>query len=431
MATAEPVTTDLKASLEGSFARVEKSHPYFSVRQKAMQVFSSLGFPTTRHEEWKYTRLAPLTRIPFLLAQGAKQPDIPFPLAGRNFTTLVFVNGQFAEKLSDRIDSEKIKVISLKEAMTAYPSLMKDHFTKLASFEEEPLVALNTALAQDGAFIYVDDHAQPDKPVHLVFVTGSEEPVISFPRNLVVLGRNSKAVLVESILTDGTEKNFSNPVTEIMVKENASLHYYKIQNAGENTSQVDSTCIKQEKSSSVSTFTFTIGGKLHRNNLTAVLAGEDSETHLFGLSVLNDAQHADHHTAVDHAVPHCFSNELYKSILDRRSEGVFNGKIFVRKDAQKTNAFQSNKTVLLSDDAKMNTKPQLEIFADDVKCSHGATIGQLDADALFYLRARGIGEAAARALLVRAFAGDVLDKIETEEIKSYVEELVQRKLDSN
>ena len=284
-------------------------------------------------------------------------------------------------------------------------------------------------MAIDGAFIFIPEKTVIPQAIHILYLTDSVDGnVITFPRNLTIASQFSQVLIVESYHSISNQISFTNAVTEIIAEENANVDYYKIQDENNASFQINNTQIKQERNSNVSSNTITLDGALVRNNLNYLINGEGCETHLFGLYLLNGKQHVDNHTLVDHAVPHCLSNELYKGIMKDQSSGVFNGRIMVRKDAQKTNAFQSNKNILLSDNAHVTTKPQLEIFADDVKCSHGATTGQLDQEALFYLRSRGIAKDKAMALLVHAFASDVIDKVKIDKLKINLLHLISERL---
>ena len=302
--------------------------------------------------------------------------------------------------------------------------------TSALSIKTESFIALNTAFTFDGAFIHIPAHTVVEKPIHLLHVSDARnEATVSYPRNLIVAENNSRVKVIESFHTvQSANHNFINSVTEVVVKENSIVELNKIQNEAAEAFHINHTEASQEKNSTFKINTITLGGGIVRNNLHIVLNGEYCNSQLNGLYLLNGSQLVDNHTLVDHAKPNCYSNELYKGIIDGKAQGVFNGKIFVRKDAQKTNAYQSNKNILLSDDASMNAKPQLEIFADDVKCSHGATTGQLDEDALFYLRSRGIGEENAKALLNVAFAADVIKNISIEALKNNLSVLISTKL---
>ncbi|MFM7055005.1 MAG: Fe-S cluster assembly protein SufD, partial [Bacteroidota bacterium] len=345
-------------------------------------------------------------------------------IAGKDVTLLVFENGLFQESLSSPLPSDyAIKNL----ASVRHDAAVKQYLGKIAQLENESFVALNTAFVNDGVFIHVPAKKIVDKPVHILYVNSDKEPAIT--RNLIIAEPESSIQIFESyhsldIACEGITTN----VTEVVVKRNGNVTWVKAQLENELTSQISFTQVEQEQDSRFSSTIVTTGGHLVRNNLHIRLTGTNCNSYMYGLYLLSGEQLCDNHTLVDHAMPHCESNELYKGVLGGKSTGVFNGKIFVRQDAQKTNAYQSNKNILLSDDAQMNTKPQLEIFADDVKCSHGTTTGQLDDEALFYLRARGIGEQSARTLLNIAFAADVLDHIEMETLKQNLQSIAEEKL---
>jgi Fe-S cluster assembly protein SufD len=404
-----------------------------TTRRQAIVRFSELGFPTTKNEEWKYTSLKPVLTHKFKHSSPGdafklrKQDVIPFHIAGADANVLVFENGRFNSELS-HINAESGIIIDSIDNHLSHP-LFVQYFAKYADYTNEALVALNTAFALDGAFVHVPNNKVVEKPIHLMFVNDSrEDKFVAYPRNLVVCGKNSKVTLVESFHSVGNNHSFTNAVTEIIADENANVDLYKIQVENEKAYQVSNTQVDQEASSNCSVHTVTLSGAIVRNNLSYLLNGTNCETHMYGLYILSGNQLVDNHTLVDHAKPHCYSNELYKGIMDDNSIGVFNGKVMVRPDAQKTNAYQSNSNILLSDDATINTKPQLEIYADDVKCSHGATTGQLDNESLFYLRSRGIGEEKARMMLMFAFASDIINNIKIDALKENLMGLLAERL---
>jgi len=406
-----------------------------SLRKSAFDRFTGLGFPTTRDEDWKYTNVGPIAKTVFAIGprpspEELKQLDLP-GAGGRN--RLVFVNGVFSEDLSalSQLPSG-ISVVTLSEAAAGSNDLLESHLARHARHDDHAFVALNTALFEDGALIEIARGAIIEEPLHLLFVTlPGAEPVISNPRNLIVARRGSQAAIVEEYLSAADGLHFTNAVTEIVAEEGSVVDHYKLQMESEQAWHVATVQGFQERSSTLNSFNVTFGGLLVRNDVNSVLDAEGAECALNGLSAAAGRQHIDNHTALDHAKPNCNSRELYKGIWDGRSAGVFNGKILVRKDAQKTNAIQSNKNLLLSGDAAINTKPQLEIYADDVRCTHGATVGQLDQEAMFYMQSRGIERAAARDLLTYAFAADVFDRMKLESLRVRLEEVLYRKLSAN
>lgn len=413
----------------------ESSTPLHAIRRDAIEQFGVLGFPTIRNEEWKYTNVQPFVRNSFSVPGNRKttltRDDIqPFLFHEDGDFVLVFVNGVFSAELSVLPEVQGgIVVDHFAAAQQQYGTIFRDHFAQHADYRSDAFTALSTAFALDGAFVYVPDGRILDKTVHVVLIADArQDNVFVQPRNLVVMGKNSSAKIVESWGVIGENLGFLNTVTEMFLDENARGEYYKAQDTPGQSSYVGTLQVHQERSSVFTTVTTTLEGRFVRNNLNILLNGEGCESHLNGLYLPDGEQHVDNHTLVDHAKPHCESNELYKGVLDGSSTGVFNGKVMVRPDAQKTNAFQSNRNILLSDTASINSKPQLEIFADDVKCSHGATIGQLDEAALFYLRSRGLDHAQAKALMTIAFASDVTATITIGSLREQLEERVARRL---
>ncbi|MBK8587030.1 MAG: Fe-S cluster assembly protein SufD [Bacteroidetes bacterium] len=403
------------------------------IRKDALARFEALGIPTTKHEEWKYTNLTALTRSEFhpaLYHTLSKDVVVNDMIAGKEVILLVFENGRLNKELSSFDNLPKGITVGELGDNFDHPAVVKN-LAKHASFENEAMVALNTAHIFDGAFIHVAENVHCEKPIHLLYISGGEENTLAFPRNLMIAEKNSSAKVIESFHSRGNESSFINIVTEVVLEENSNVEWSKIQLENSNTFHISHTECSQSANSNFDIHTITFGGKIVRNNLHIVLNGKNITSNLNGLYVSNGDSLVDNHTLVDHAMPNCLSNELYKGVLDGKSKGVFNGKIFVRKDAQKTNAYQSNKNILMSDEASMNAKPQLEIFADDVKCSHGATTGQLDKEALFYLRSRGIGEEAARAFLTIAFADDVLNRITNETLRDELKNRINERLDKS
>jgi Fe-S cluster assembly protein SufD len=430
-------TPDLKSKLLANFKPAEgKPAALHSLRQEAIQHFDTLGFPTAKHEEWKYTDLKNLLKQDFPLppppaATPFSAEDLAaFTIQHPNANVLVFVNGVYQAELSTIVSpADVLTVTDFSSAQDIHADVVAQYFSKYAEFKSDAFTALNTAYAEHGAFIYVPANKVVEEPVFLYFIAdASEQNVTAMPRNLFIAGRGSQVHIAETFHGRGSHASFTNIVTEVVVQDNARVNYYKLQNEGNAAYTIHTTQVHQSRDSYFSSTTVTLDGTLVRNNLNIVLDAPNCESYLYGLYLLDGSQHVDNHTLVDHAKPHSYSNELYKGILGGKSTGVFNGKIFVRKDAQKTNAFQSNRNILLSQNASMNTKPQLEIYADDVKCSHGATTGQLDKDMLFYLRARGIGEEKAKALLMYAFAADVIEHIAVDEVKQYVKAAISKRL---
>jgi Fe-S cluster assembly protein SufD len=401
------------------------------LRNQAMESFYEQGIPNRKHEEYKYTRLDLMLKEEFNFSTNKNSKDEQIePLKFLADAHVVIIeNGIFIEGLSNLQDLPKgLTICSLVDAVTSNSPVFKKHYAQYADVKSDPFIALNTAMTKDGVFVHVAKNAIIEKPIHIIHISTAFENTIIHPRNLIVVDENAQAKIIEScVKVDSTAKVFSNALTEIVVDKHAIVDHYKIQDENELGYLMNTTQIIQQKQSVFSTHTFTLSGSLVRNNLTVVLDDEHIESHLNGLYLTNENQVVDNHTVVDHRKPNCNSNEFYKGIIDGKSTATFNGKIFVRKDAQKTNAFQSNKNILLSEDGTINTKPQLEIYADDVKCSHGSTTGKLDADSIFYLRARGLSTESAKRLLMHAFASEVVATIKIEALREYVEERISNK----
>ncbi|MCA9727219.1 MAG: Fe-S cluster assembly protein SufD [Candidatus Eisenbacteria bacterium] len=395
-------------------------------RRDAMAAFGAQGIPTRKHEEWKYLDLSGVSEIPFRHLAPEQHPRLTaedLDSALRSATggvtdsvleqlgemRIVFVDGRYAPGLS-QVPSlpDGVVLMNLERALQEHATSVQQHLTKHATFEERPFVALNTAFLQDGIYLHLQRGARVTQPIHVVHVQTAGDVRTAHPRHLIVLEEGASASVVEDYLSNGGERTLTNPVTEIVLGPGARLAWHKLAREGARSTHLAGIVCRQERDSDLSTFSVTRGGKLVRNDLHDEQVGSGASCTLHGLTVLCGTQVADDHTTVVHRVPYGTSREYYKSILDERAEGVFNGKVFVLEGAQKTNAQQSNRNLLLSEEALMNTKPQLEIFADDVKCSHGATIGQLDPEKVFYLRSRGLDRETARTLLTQAFASDVL-----------------------
>lgn len=414
--------------------QVDNNGSLGTVRQNAFNAFSKMGIPGVKHEEWKYTRISGVFnkdfKVTFVADASVTKAEVDaVRLPGHEEANeLVFVNGIFSFELS-KIFSKDLTVLPLEEAAAnEYKDIVSAHLGHSSRYLKDGINALNTAFVHGGVFIHVKKGKIVEHPVYIYNITDARfAPILSQPRSLIYVGENAQMKLVETFATMGEQESFTNQILEMVVEKDAHAEYYKIQNdAGH--SQVSTTHIRQIGKSYTHTVTISIDGGIVRNNLNVVLDAEHCESHLYGLYLMKGNTHVDNHTVVDNVKPHCFSNELYKGIMDENATGVFNGKIFVEPDAQKTNAYQSNKNVLLSDNASINAKPQLEIFADDVKCSHGCTVGSLDQEAMFYLRSRGISEKTAKSLMLHAFADDVLEHINLPVIRDYVDELISARL---
>jgi Fe-S cluster assembly protein SufD len=406
------------------------------IREQAINDFNKLGIPTSRNEEWKYTRIGSLFNKDFHYSTGNATETITdkeldqYRLPGHEKAfELVFINGIFSDSLS-KINSIPFEVMPLNKAMEKHGALVKQHLGNSSKYVKDGIHALNTAFVQEGLFIFIPEKTVVDKPIYLYnIIDNRNENLLSQPRVLIYVSKQSEVKFAETYVSLGVSESFSNQVVEVIVEKDAFVDYYKIQNDSVTTSHVCTSHFRQIGTSTIHAVTISLNGNIVRNNLNIALEAERAEAHLYGLYFLKGQTHIDNHTVVDHVMPNCMSNELYKGIIDNNGTAVFNGKIFVQQDAQKTNAFQSNKNVLLSETASVNTKPQLEIFADDVKCSHGCTVGQLDEEGMFYLRSRGINEKIAKSLLVHAFAIDILEHIKLEPLREYADQLISERLE--
>lgn len=411
----------------------EKSSDFHKVRKDAIRKFAELTFPTQKDEEWKYTNISSLLKHNFSPAsfkENVSSETISKYLFDKmEHSLLVFVNGNFSPELSKLIDIPKGVVIgSLAEEIKNNNPVVKKHLGNYAKDENYFFTTLSSAFTKDGAFIYVPDGKVVEDPIHIMFLTKSRsEKILTHPRNLFVAGKNSQVTIIEHYVSDDDGIYFTNAVTEIAADENAIVDHIKLQEESNKAFHIARMEVDQERGSYFSSHLISHGAEISRNDFNARFNDEGGECMLNGLFMISDEQLFDAHTMIDHAKPHCSSHEHYKGILQDKSKGVFNGKVMVRPDAQKTNAFQENNTILLSDNSVMNTKPQLEIFADDVKCSHGATIGKLNDEAKFYLKSRGIGEDAATAILIHAFASDVITSIKIPALRDYLEEIITKR----
>lgn len=419
---------DLKELVEIEYKNLTDNEGVVAFRQKAFESFLKNGIPTSKHEEWKYTDFSRILKAEFQLSNSdLSEKDLkPFLLEKWNPNLVVIVNGHFSEKLSKiHSPSNQLVIKNFADAKESLANKINLH----ADAKNNPFSSLSAALATSGVYIEVPENKIVEIPIFVLNICDKRAgAMLSQPRNFISIGTNAQVKIVEAYFSLGSCDSFTNSYTEIYASAHSVSKLYKLQLEDNTASLVDTTQVFQEHNSTFTCTTLTLSGNMVRNNLNLVLKGENCEGNMNGLYLLKDNTLVDNHTSVDHAFPNSNSNELYKGILDDKSTGVFNGKIFVRKDAQKTNAYQSNKNLLISDEAVMNTKPQLEIWANDVKCSHGATIGKLDKDMLFYLKARGINEKSAKAILMNAFAHDVLDTISIEPVKNYLDNIIAERL---
>tara|TARA_B100001769_G_scaffold17826_1_gene11993 strand:+ start:1556 stop:2881 length:1326 start_codon:yes stop_codon:yes gene_type:complete len=409
-----------------------KENDWFSKqRQLAFDIFQESGFPNTRVEDWKYTDVKPIAKNTFSnitesnVASDNNEID-EILIKDLDCVNLVFINGAYSEKYSDiKNISSKIVIKSMADALINDESLLKKHLTKHINQELNSFTALNTAFIQDGAYINISANTNIDKPINITYISrDSNHPFATHPRNLIVMGENSNATVIENYVGSGKVNYFTNSVTETVLLQGAVLKHYKIQQEGSSAFHIASLNTSQSKDSRFESHLVSIGGALVRNNINASLNEEGAEIIMNGLYMTEDVQHVDNHTRVDHLKPHTQSHQNYRGVLNGKSRGVFNGKVVVHPQAQKIEAYQNNANLLLSDDAEIDTKPELEIYADDVKCTHGATVGQLDDDMLFYLRSRAVDEKTARSLLTYAFADEVISEINIKEIQNKLERLI-------
>jgi Fe-S cluster assembly protein SufD len=420
------------------FAQAKNGQPWLHrIRKSAIERFAELGFPTTHDEEWRFTNVAPIARENFQApagnADGLTKAGLDTLLfADPQACRLVFVNGRYAPGLSTAgVLPAGVQAGSLARALAEEPEAVEQHLARHAAFEQQAFVALNTAFLEDGGFVRVPKGTVVERPIHLVFAAAAgAQPAIVHPRNLIVVGRESQLTVIESYIGLGDQVYFTNAVTEIVGGENSVVDHYKLQMEQNQAFHVATLQAQEGRGANFTSHSISLGGALVRNDANAVLS-EGTEVTLNGFYLVAGRQHVDNHISVDHARPHGISHELYKGILDGRSGAVFNGKILVRKDAQKTDAKQTNKNLMLSEDAVINTKPELQIFADDVRCTHGATIGQLDQESIFYLQSRGIGKEEARNLLTYAFARDVIDRIKVAPMREKLEQVLFERLHDN
>ena len=412
------------------------SSPLAQMEKNAFDAFAKMGIPTVRHEEWKYTRISGLFNKDFEFASDSLASPFSLDdldgvrLPGHDLVNeLVFVNGFYSATLST-IRSGELVVLPLDEAsQSEYGEIVSRHLGSSSMYVKDGIHALNTAFLQGGIFIEIKAGKVTEHPVYIYHITDARSAnILSQPRSLVHISERAQVQLVETYVTIGSAESFTNQVMEIIVEKDAMVEYYKVQNDAPHTNQVSTTHFRQVEKSYIHAVTISLNGGLVRNNLNIAMEANHCEAHLYGLYFLQGQSHIDNHTVVDNVKPNCMSNEFYKGIVNDSATAVFNGKIFVQPQAQKTNAYQSNKNILLSDTATVNTKPQLEIFADDVKCSHGCTVGRLDEEGLFYLRSRGISEKIARSLLIHAFAVDILEHIKPVALRNYVDQLISERL---
>ena len=432
---------ELKDKLISSFMAFEEkldlNSDVHNIRSKSFNYFEKNGFPTKKDEAWKYTSLEKLLKNDYRIFPkkviSIELRDVKkYFLYDLDTYKIVFIDGIYSPFLSDTThDGLDVCLLSAALSKPKYKKVIKKYFNKIA-LKNDSLTSLNTSFTKEGAYIFIPKTVISEKPIQIIhFSTGKQGKMLLQPRNLIVVEENAQVQIIERHQSLKSFQILTNSVTEIFSNKGSHVDYYKIQNDYEDSSIIDNTYISQDKDSNVKVHTFSLGGKLIRNNLNFFQNGENIESTMKGITIIGDRQHVDHYTLVHHSKPNCNSFQEYKGIFSDRSVGVFNGKILVDKIAQKTNAFQQNNNILIDDNATINTKPQLEIFADDVKCSHGCTIGQLDNSALFYLRSRGIPKKEAKALLTYAFANNVLESVQIPELINRINSLIAKKIGVN
>ena len=428
---------DLKEKLLSSFIAFENQTNIDSyvhdIRSEAIKQFESIGFPTKKLENWKYTSLKNLLNNDFSvlteLSNVLEFKDIKkYLIDDIDSYKIIFVDGKYCSHLSETThEGMDICILSAALTKSKYDLIVENYFNKIAN--DDGITSLNTAFATEGAFVHIPKNKLVEKPIQIIhFSTGNESSLMFQPRNMIIVEENSQVQIIERHQSLSKNKVFTNSVTEIYGEKKSIIDYYKIQNDNLQSSLIDNTYVNQERNSAFSMHTFSFGNELVRNNLNISQNDEFIETTIKGVTIIGEKQHIDHNTLINHNKPNCNSHQDYKGIYDNKSTGVFNGRVLVKKQAQKTNAFQSNNNVLLSDKATINAKPQLEIYADDVKCSHGCTVGQLDKNALFYLKSRGIPHKEATALLMYGFANNILESVKIPEIKTRINLLIANKL---
>ncbi|HEV8160551.1 MAG TPA: Fe-S cluster assembly protein SufD [Pyrinomonadaceae bacterium] len=426
--------TNYGAAFRENLAREENAWLKY-LRENAFEFFTENGFPTVKNEEWKYTNVAPIEREIFEIADGRevdaeKISELFSKTESEN--RVVFVNNKLNQELTNLSNlPEGAKILNLNEAIRdeIFSPIVRKNLGKSVDAEANGFTALNTAFIEEGVFIFVPKETKIELPIHLIFIT--DENTASFPRVLLVAERGSEAMLIESYLRTAETKYLTDSVIEIVLEDDAKLKHLRVQRESHNAFHVGTTAVNLNRASVYDSTNITLGARLSRHDVLVKFNAEGAECFVDGLYMVAEEQHADTHSVIDHALPNCLSHQTYKGIVDGRARAVFNGKVFVRENATGTDAKQSNKNLLLSNDARVDTKPQLEIFNDDVKCAHGATVGQLEEEELFYLLSRGLNERLARNLLTYGFAEEIINKIEIESIKKQLDEAVLNRLNAN
>lgn len=425
--TAQKSALDLDSLHAGNVSVLNHTH-IDSIKKSAGNDLKKLSFPHNKDEEWRFTNIKPILREKFFKADEASISGASYDTANvpeAETSTLVFINGIFSENLSNTKGlKDGVIALSFKAAVEKHADLLEKYFNKANNFEDDYFTSLNTASFEDGAFLFIPKEVKVEQPIHLVYITTGNQPVATFPRNLIVAGHHAEFTVVEEYLGDANLAYLTTSFTEIILDAEAHMSHVRLQKDGLDAFHINRIVSQLQRGADLQSFTVSLGARLFRNDVRAVIQGEGAHATLDGLVLVNGEQLSDTHSIMDHQVPHCTSHQLHKTIVDGKAVSVFNGKIFVRKDAQKTDAFQENHNLQLSRDGMVYTKPQLEIFADDVKCSHGATVGQLNEEQEFYLKSRGLDEFSTRDLLTYGFAVEVIDSLPVESIKEELKDAV-------
>ena len=428
MVEAKENIANRKAEFLSNFLAKDTDADSSLAKQEALKALQNLEFPTTRDEYWKYTRVGKITNAKYSQSPSFNVSDISnYLIEGLETHRVVFVNGFFSEELSNISQEKGFTISPMAKARKENAAEIEPYFGRLSKHKSQFFSALNTVYNTNGVYLNIEKNSVLDKPIHIINITDAENAAFN-PRSLFVIGENASVTIINSFETS-SGSSFTNSISEIIVKEGAQVDSYILQNESDTSKQINEIDVVQESNTTYSATTVTLSGGLVRNNHNIEVKGQGCETNLFGLYLTSGNQHVDNHTIVDHIEPNCESNEVYIGVMDDKSTAVFNGKVFVRSEAQKTNAYQQNKNMLLTDNASAYSKPELEIYADDVKCSHGSTTGQVDEEAIFYLRTRGVSEVNARKMMIRAFAHEILDNIKIEELKVLLESRIDSRFE--
>ena len=425
--------SNLFDKLDNKFSEFNDESLFFKLRKDSFNYFKEIGLPTRKNEDWKYTNVGFLNKLDFQLNpldfNVTKKEIDNLLIPNINENLLVFINGHYISSLSNIVDTNKITIDTIKNAYSNNTDLIESHYSKHFDNKGHALSALNTAFSEDGVFIKLENNTELENPIHILNISKTDNSItFSNTKNLVIVGENSKVKVINSNHTIGENPSVLNTSTTFILSRDAKVYSYNFQNDGNENYAFNTVQVTQDTNSLFSDTTITLSGKIVRNDLRTKLNGEHTEVFYNGLYLIDESSHIDNHTFVDHIAPNCHSNEFYKGIIDDKAKAVFNGKVLVRQDAQKTDAYQQNRNLVLSDNAAIYTKPELEIYADDVKCSHGATTGKIDEKQLFYMMQRGLSKESAKSLLMYTFCAEIISRIDIPEMKNYIEDFVKKRL---